>query len=93
MLQYLSSETYTILNKDGEIRKVNDFRKRVKYASNEKFVSKLLPEEVLRIDKVSERLRGHPFDIGFIIDANDVDFFSINENETINYVSSDRAYA
>lgn len=85
MLQYLTSEIIFIKNKDGEIRKVISFRKRNKYAKNLTFVGTVLAHEVLRIDLIALRLFGSVLPVEQIIDVNETDVFSLNENERVNY--------
>ena len=85
MIQYASAETIVIRNIDNEILKVTNFRKRIKYDPKQLFTTTLLDTEVLRTDILSNRLIGNIFNVGQIIDANEVDVFSMDEGDTINY--------
>lgn len=87
MIQYMCMNTEIILNKNGEVRKVHDFRKRVRYDKNYLLIDQALESELLRTDLMSMRLYGSPLQYGMLIDSNDKDVLSFSTGETIQYVN------
>jgi hypothetical protein len=90
MIQYLAGEMTTIVNKDGDIRKIRMNRKRIKYDPKTVLVYNLQDTEVMRVDLLAQRLGTAFLKIGDIIDVNDVDVFSMVAMNTV-YFHSDRA--
>jgi hypothetical protein len=76
-----------IRNKDGELRKVNDFRRRTRIAPGFLLIGKVLQEELLRLDLLANRIYSDPYAVGTLIDSNDKDLFSLEVNEDINYLN------
>ena len=87
MEQYLGAPIIVIKNKDGEIRKVIDFRKRLKYDKNNIFIGKVLAGEELRVDIMAGRLINQTILVDSLIDVNEIDLFSLNAMDTIYYSS------
>lgn len=85
MIQYLIGNPEVIYTKTGELRKVRDFRKRVRYSNDETFIATLYESEELRTDRLSERLLGDAFLVGDIIDVNETDVLSLVAMDTVYY--------
>ena len=81
MEQYYSLPNYIIETPNGGTKEVTDFRTRLQYTNfNE---SKVMEEEILRVDLLGLRLLGDSIGIGKLIDANEKDIFSFEANEKI----------
>ena len=76
MVDYMSFLPIVIRNKDGEIRKIHEFRKRVKYALNTIYLEKVKYGEELRVDLMANRLYKNIFMLDKLIDVNDIDLLS-----------------
>lgn len=90
MIQYYmmkAADPTIIKDKSGNILKVHDFRKRVKYNKADVVINKMKEGELLRVDLLSIRLYGSRLNIANIIDVNDEDVFSFNTNDPVNYVN------
>ena len=87
MIQYMSMTPYVILNKDGERRKVDDFRKRVKYDAEDILITNMTDEDFLRIDVFCNRMYGNAYNIGPVIDVNPVDYFSKDTPDELLFVN------
>ena len=85
MVQWLVSDIINIKNKNGEIRKIKFWRNRLKYDKNQTYIGTVLANEELRIDTLAERLISEKFNLGKIIDVNDVDVLSFKQDDKINY--------
>ena len=87
MMQYMAMEEIVIRNKNGEIRKVKDFRKRVKYDPKFILIDKLRDSEVMRVDTLAFRVYNDPLNVGAIIDVNVTDVFSLVSGNRVDYVN------
>ena len=87
MIQYMNMIPEAIRNKDGELRKVIDFRKTQRYDDDQILVTMLTDDDFLRIDKFANRMYGNLFNIGPVIDVNDEDYFSFAPGENIRFVN------
>jgi hypothetical protein len=81
MTKYYTMEEEVIYNKDGELRKVIDFRKRTRYTDEDRLTRAVLPDEILRLDLIAKRVFNNEFDIEHLVDANDTDLLSISQND------------
>lgn len=88
MVQWMAGEEVIIKNNVGEIRKIKLWRKRIKYEKTSIYVDKILEGEEIRIDTVGERLISSTINLSGIIDTNEIDVFSLNPGDTINYYNS-----
>lgn len=87
MRQYLEMSDIVITNKNGELRKVRDFRKRIKYDKKYQLIEYVQDAEILRADSLSLRLYYDPLAIGMIIDVNDSDILSFATGDPVYFVS------
>jgi hypothetical protein len=76
-----------VLSKDGQVRKINDFRKRINYDKSLLLKDKVQEGDIIRVDLAALRLYGSPLDYGFIIDSNDSDVFSFDVGDELRYVN------
>lgn len=87
MIQYLSMLPTVIHNSAGEIRKVIDFRKRIRYDLQNVLIATIQDNEYLRLDVLADRLYQNLYQVGPVIDVNDTDFFSFSATNTIQYAN------
>jgi hypothetical protein len=88
MVQWMAGDTITYITKNGEIRKVKDFRKRIRYSLNSVFVGTVSAGEEMRVDRMCERLIGSTLMINQLIDVNDTDVLSLAEGDVIHFQRS-----
>lgn len=88
MIQYMSTLPIIIKNKSGEIRKVVENRKRVKYKLESIFLDKVMYDEPLRLDLMAQRIYTNIFYIEYLIDVNDTDLLSKNIGEELRFTTA-----
>lgn len=81
MEQYYGMIPVLITTPNGGPKKVLDFRTRLTYTSFSE--SKVMEEEILRIDILGQRLIQDSIGIGQLVDANEKDLLSFEANEKI----------
>lgn len=88
MIQYMSTLPIIIRTKTGEIRKINEPRKRVRYSLDSIFLDKVMYNEKLRLDLMSNRVYNNIFFIEYLIDVNDVDLLSKNIGDELRFTTA-----
>ena len=86
MYQYIEmAEDVIISRKDGRALRVIDFRKRNRYTDSEKFLRKVQPDEILRLERMAENIFSDITFVEHIVDANDTDMLSIEQAQVMRY--------
>lgn len=87
MVQWMAGVEITYRTINGEVRKIKDWRKRMKYSEDTIFLSEVKAGEELRVDTMCQRLLSSILAIDKLIDVNDTDLLSANESDELRYYS------
>ncbi len=90
MLQYFQMVADIVVSsKDGREIKAITFRKRIRFSDDEKLLRKVQSDEVLRLDLMAIRILGNQFLVEHLVDANDIDLFSLLETDQMRFPNPD----